>query len=68
MVVNSLFEFSLRNASILGHEKFMKVICIVCSLYLVKNELCPIMYCYCFVEYFYVNWPQLTMFPYVNMN
>ena len=32
------------------------------------NVLCPTVYCYCFVVYFYVIWPQLVMFLNVNMS
>ena len=53
--------------SILGHEKFIKVICIVCSFYLVKCDLsnCVVLL---FRSIFYVTWPQLVMFLHVNMN
>ena len=47
------FIAAISSFSILGHEKFTKVICIVYSFDLVKCG-CPTEYCYCFVVYFYV--------------
>ena len=50
--------------------KFIKVTGIVRSFhfFIQLNVLCATVYCYCFVICFYVIWPQLIMFIYVNTN
>ena len=50
----------ISSFSILVEERFIKVLCIVCSSHLVKCALSNNFYC--FVVYFYVIWSQLVMF------